>query len=91
MHSWQLINLTDTLDSLISLTAAFILGSLIGYERQYRQRTAGLRTNTLVAVAAASFVDLAMHLNGNIGAANVTAYVVSGVGFLGAGTITDCP
>ncbi|AXI04111.1 MgtC/SapB family protein [Aquirhabdus parva] len=87
MHSWQLVNLTDTLDSFICLTAAFILGSLIGYERQYRQRTAGLRTNTLVAVAAASFVDLAMHLNGNIGAAQVTAYVVSGVGFLGAGTI----
>ncbi len=87
MHTWQQINLLDTLDSFIGLAAAFILGSIIGFERQYRQRTAGLRTNTLVAVAAASFVDLAMHLNGNIGAAHVTAYVVSGVGFLGAGTI----
>ena len=87
LQAWQNLNFVDSLDSFISLTTAFILGSVIGFERQYRQRTAGLRTNALVAVAAASFVDLASHLNGNIGATQVTAYVVSGVGFLGAGTI----
>ncbi|AXI04662.1 MgtC/SapB family protein [Aquirhabdus parva] len=87
MQAWQNLNSADSLDSFVSLTTAFILGSVIGFERQYRQRTAGLRTNALVAVAAASFVDLASHLNGNIGATQVTAYVVSGVGFLGAGTI----
>ncbi len=38
---------------LISLLIAFVLGGVIGYERQYRQRTAGLRTNVLVAVGAA--------------------------------------
>ncbi len=87
LQAWQNLNSADSLDSFISLTTAFILGSVIGFERQYRQRTAGLRTNALVAVAAASFVDLASHLNGNTGATQVTAYVVSGVGFLGAGTI----
>ena len=35
---------------MVSLTTAFVLGTLIGAERQYRQRTAGLRTNVLVAV-----------------------------------------
>src|SRR5438105_917419 len=54
----------DFLDTLVSLTTAFVLGTLIGAERQYRQRTAGLRTNVLVAVGAAAFVDLAMHLTG---------------------------
>ena len=54
--------IADFLDTLVSLTAAFVLGTLIGAERQYRQRTAGLRTNVLVAVGAAAFVDLAMHL-----------------------------
>lgn len=54
----------DFIDTLVSLTAAFVLGTLIGAERQYRQRTAGLRTNVLVAVGAAAFVDLAMHLTG---------------------------
>ena len=72
---------------LVSLTAAFILGTLIGAERQYRQRTAGLRTNVLVAVGAAAFVDLAMHLTGSDGAVRVISYVVSGIGFLGAGVI----
>ena len=75
------------LDTLLSLTTAFVLGSLIGFERQYRQRTAGLRTNALVAVGAAIFVDIAFHLNGAGSAAHVVAYVVSGVGFLGAGVI----
>jgi putative Mg2+ transporter-C (MgtC) family protein len=77
----------DFLDTLISLFTAFFLGTLIGAERQYRQRTAGLRTNVLVAVGAAAFVDLAMHLAAADGAVRVIAYVVSGIGFLGAGVI----
>jgi putative Mg2+ transporter-C (MgtC) family protein len=79
--------LYDFFDTLVSLATAFVLGALIGAERQYRQRTAGLRTNVLVAVGAAAFVDLAMHLAGNDGAVRVIAYVVSGIGFLGAGVI----
>src|SRR5579872_4191178 len=70
-----------------TLAIALVLGALIGAERQYRQRTAGLRTNVLVAVGAAAFVDLAMHLAGADGAVRVIAYVVSGIGFLGAGVI----
>ncbi len=77
----------DFLDTLVSLTAAFVLGTLIGAERQYRLRTAGLRTNVLVAVSAAAFVDLAMQLADADGAVRVIAYVVSGIGFLGAGVI----
>ena len=77
----------DFFDTLLSLAAAFVLGTLIGAERQYRQRTAGLRTNVLVAVSAAAFVDLAMKLDGSGGAVRVIAYVVSGIGFLGAGVI----
>src|SRR6201996_5742985 len=79
--------LYDFIDTLVSLTTAFVLGTMIGAERQYRQRTAGLRTNVLVAVGAAAFVDLAMHLDGPGGAVRVIAYVVSGIGFLGAGVI----
>ncbi|MCC8189872.1 MAG: MgtC/SapB family protein, partial [Planctomycetes bacterium] len=66
---------------------AFFLGGAIGYERQYRQRTAGLRTNVLVALGAAVFVDMANRLYGHEGAIRVAAYVVSGIGFLGAGVI----
>jgi putative Mg2+ transporter-C (MgtC) family protein len=83
--SWP--QLTALAYTLASLVAAFVLGAAIGFERQFRQRTAGLRTNTLVAVGAAIFVDMASRLNGSAGATQVVAYVVSGVGFLGAGVI----
>ena len=87
MQAIQNINLHSLLDTFVSVAAAFILGSLIGLERQVRQRTAGLRTNTLVAVGAAVFVDMANRLDGSGGAVRVVAYVVSGIGFLGAGAI----
>ncbi len=78
----------DTLpDTAITLLVAFILGSMIGFERQYRQRTAGLKTNILVAIGAAVFVNMAKHLFGDEGAIRVGACVVSGIGFLGAGII----
>jgi putative Mg2+ transporter-C (MgtC) family protein len=81
------INLISLVDTAVSLLTAFVLGGLIGLERQYRQRTAGLRTNVLVAVGAAIFVDMANRLSGHEGAVHVIAYVVSGIGFLGAGVI----
>lgn len=62
MQALHNINLDSLIDTLVSLSAAFILGGLIGFERQYRQRTAGLRTNVLVAVGAAIFVDMANRL-----------------------------
>jgi putative Mg2+ transporter-C (MgtC) family protein len=68
------------------LLLAMLLGSVIGAERQWRQRAAGLRTNTLVCFGAAAFVDLASTVGGPNNT-NVIAYVVSGVGFLGAGAI----
>jgi putative Mg2+ transporter-C (MgtC) family protein len=67
------------------LTLALVLGACIGAERQWRQRAAGLRTNTLVCFGAAAFVDLGLTLAP--GTTQVIAYVVSGVGFLGAGAI----
>ncbi|MCW0389317.1 Protein MgtC [Xanthomonas sacchari] len=91
MEALRLFNLDSLLDTLVSLTAAFVLGAIIGFERQVRQRTAGLRTNTLVAVGAAIFVSLGDRLfeihGGTQGAVQVVAYVVSGIGFLGAGAI----
>ena len=87
MRAFTTFQTYDFLDTLVSLAVAFVLGTLIGAERQLRLRTAGLRTNVLVAVGASAFVDLAMHLDGNGGAVRVIAYVVSGIGFLGAGVI----
>jgi putative Mg2+ transporter-C (MgtC) family protein len=87
MHIFETFNLHSYLDTLISYASALILGALIGAERQYRQRTAGLRTNALVALGASAFVDLAQKLGGNVEAIRVISYTVSGIGFLGAGVI----
>lgn len=91
MYIAQHMDLTASLNTLASLLTAFLLGAVIGLERQYRQRTAGLRTNVLVAVGAALFVDIAMRFHAIYGGSpsplHVLAYVVSGVGFLGAGVI----
>lgn len=72
---------------LIRLGAAVVLGALIGLERQWRQRMAGLRTNALVATGAACFLVFAALMPGDDSRARVAAQVVSGIGFLGAGVI----
>jgi putative Mg2+ transporter-C (MgtC) family protein len=71
----------------INLGAAVTFGAAIGFERQWRQRLAGLRTNTLVALGAASFVIFDSLFSGETAATRVAAQVVSGIGFLGAGII----
>lgn len=78
---------TALLTTLLCLITAFVLGVAIGLERQWRQRSAGLRTNVLVAVGAAAFVDLGLRNAGADGGVRVISYVVSGIGFLGAGVI----
>jgi putative Mg2+ transporter-C (MgtC) family protein len=71
----------------INLAVAFLLSAAIGFERQWRNRLAGLRTNTLVALGAASFVVFAALVPGEASPTRVAAQVVSGIGFLGAGLI----
>jgi putative Mg2+ transporter-C (MgtC) family protein len=75
-----------TLDFTTRLATAFLLGAAIGTERQWRQRMAGLRTNMLVALGASMFIALAAKIGGEA-TGRVTSYVVSGIGFLGAGVI----
>jgi putative Mg2+ transporter-C (MgtC) family protein len=76
-----------TLDFAIRLLAAFACGIAIGLERQMRQRTAGLRTITLVASGACLFVTLGVLTGNGTGVTQIASYVVSGVGFLGGGVI----
>ena len=72
----------------IRLGVALILGALIGAERQWRQRMAGLRTNALVAAGAAMFVMLtALTARAADDSFRIAGQVVSGIGFLGAGVI----
>lgn len=69
-----------------NLLAAMLLGALIGAERQWRQRMAGLRTNALVATGAAVFILSSMSTSQD-SPGRIAAQIVSGIGFLGAGVI----
>lgn len=78
-----------TIELVGRLVLAAALGSILGYEREARSKAAGLRTHTLVALGAALFT-----ISGAFGASSdgvdqtrVAAQVVTGIGFIGAGTI----
>jgi putative Mg2+ transporter-C (MgtC) family protein len=76
------------LEFLIRLGSALLMGICVGLERQWRQRMAGTRTNALVAAGAAAFVMCGyMVHDSSRSEAQIVSYVVSGIGFLGAGVI----
>jgi putative Mg2+ transporter-C (MgtC) family protein len=72
----------------LRLTLAIGMGAMVGLEREWRQRMAGTRTNALVAAGAAAFVMCGLLIGDDPSAlGRIVSYVVSGVGFLGAGVI----
>ena len=81
-------NLPDT--ELISrLLAAALLGAVLGFEREVRQKSAGLRTNILISVGSALFTLMSIELADARTAdpGRIAAQIVTGIGFLGAGAI----
>ena len=71
------------------LLLACVLGGLIGYEREARHKSAGLRTNILVCLGSCLVMMISVNFRSDTGsdAARIAAQVVSGIGFLGAGAI----
>ena len=83
---------TLRLDLLVKLGLAILLGGIVGFERELAGKPAGLRTNILICLGAALLMDLSQQIGqvdgrqiGDPG--RIAAQIVSGVGFLGAGTI----
>ncbi|MFE3772770.1 MgtC/SapB family protein [Streptomyces sp. NPDC059122] len=74
-------------DFLVRLATGVACGALIGVERQWRARMAGLRTNALVAAGATLFVLYSTAVGDSGSPTRVASYVVSGIGFLGGGVI----
>jgi len=74
-------------DFSLRLGMALIFGTLIGFERQQRQRMAGIRTNALVCIGACLFVMLGLLTPHEVSPTRIAAQVVTGIGFLGAGVI----
>lgn len=71
---------------LLQLVLATVLGGLIGVERELKGKPAGLRTNILICIGAATFTHLSVSL-GHGDPGRIAAQVLTGVGFIGAGTI----
>lgn len=73
---------------ILRLLTALAAGLFIGFERQWHHKSAGLRTNTLVAIGSALYVLLSINLtqeNGDV--TRIIGQVVTGIGFIGAGII----
>ncbi|WP_285727470.1 MgtC/SapB family protein [Psychromicrobium xiongbiense] len=80
---------------LIHIALAVVLSMLIGFEREFHQKAAGMRTHTLVGLGAALFMviskygfnDISTEPGYSLDGSRIAAQVVSGIGFLGAGLI----
>lgn len=71
------------------LLLAAALGGVLGFEREWRQKNAGLRTNILIATGSALFTLMSIDLSASSGgdATRVASQIVTGIGFIGAGAI----
>jgi putative Mg2+ transporter-C (MgtC) family protein len=77
-----------SLDLLWRLLLSAGLGAVIGLEREYRRKPAGLRTNILIAIGSALFTILSISMTASTGdQSRVAGQIVTGIGFLGGGAI----
>ena len=74
-------------DDFIKILASTLVGALIGLEREYRSKSAGLRTFTLISVGSTIFTILSEKMGIQTSPDRIAANVVTGIGFLGAGVI----
>jgi len=73
---------------IFSIVLAVVLGAIIGLEREFSGKAAGLRTNVLICLGAAVFTIISKRMAGeNDSLTRIAAQIVTGVGFLGAGAI----
>jgi len=78
----------DPQTAAIRIGLALVFGAIVGVEREWRHKNAGLKTNTLVAIGAAAFAMMTDTFGpGNHNPAQLAAAVVGGIGFIGAGVI----
>lgn len=82
------VNAMSEVVIILRLSLSLVFGLIIGIERQWHHKNAGLKTNTLVAVGSTAFAMVSEHGFGpNSNPAQIAAGVVTGIGFLGAGVI----
>ncbi len=83
---WTQMAAVNTND-LVKLVAAFLAGLALGAEREYRDKSAGMRTIILICVGSCLFTIFSIQIAHPGDAGRIAAQIVSGIGFLGAGVI----
>ena len=83
------LSLATQLDLALRLTVGLVLGAIIGFERELQRQPAGFRTHSLVSLGAALFTVVSAYgFTGDlVDPTRIAAQIVSGIGFIGAGTI----
>ena len=83
------LTLADQLDLALRLTVGLVLGAIIGFERELHSQPAGFRTHSVVALGSAIFTVVSAYAFTGPGSdpTRIAAQIVSGIGFIGAGTI----
>ena len=83
------LTFADQLDLALRLAVGLLLGAIIGFERELHSQPAGFRTHSVVALGASIFTVVSAYAFTGPGAdpTRIAAQIVSGIGFIGAGTI----
>ncbi len=86
---FEVLNWWEMASHLVDMTIAYVLALPIGWDRERHERSAGLRTFPLVAIASCGFVliSIGMFGEGSIGHARILEGLITGVGFIGGGAI----
>jgi putative Mg2+ transporter-C (MgtC) family protein len=74
-------------DIILKLLLAVLIGGLIGAEREYRSKSAGFRTLTLICIGAALFTVFSIQIGGTGNPDRIASNIATGIGFVGAGVI----
>jgi putative Mg2+ transporter-C (MgtC) family protein len=74
-------------DEIIKLLLSLVAGALLGIEREYKYKYAGIRTIALISVGSTLFTIMSVHMGGISGTDRIASNILTGIGFIGAGVI----
>ena len=81
------MNIQDYLEQAAQVSVAFVLGAILGVEREFRSKPAGFRTMILISVGSCLYTILSKDLGGGVSSDRIASNIVTGIGFIGAGVI----
>jgi putative Mg2+ transporter-C (MgtC) family protein len=88
MHYFSAVSILNEVYFVSQIILALVLGGMLGWQREYWGKWAGPRTYALVTAGSALFTILSVNaFNGSSSSVTIAAQIVTGIGFLGAGTI----